>query len=308
MGSCRPGGRPVRYRAGDMARPSSPSERRRQADERRAGAQHSATRRAERRKRIIAFVVIAGLVLSSGGAVIGVIIGSLASSSPTTTSVPTRPTFDGGSPAELTFPPAGATAPAGAPCPDATAAPERTTVFGGPPPQCLTTLPDGSVDTTIDYVATMSTTAGDLVWLLNTEIAPQAVNAFVYLARYGYFDGAPFDTITPLAWAELGGSFTGDTGGSPGFDLRSEAPSSGMVATPGMLAMATDDAGVADPGRLVLALGDRAAGLPLPTTFFGLLLDGAPTLAAIQRSGSPSGIPTGAVVVERVTVTAEPAS
>lgn len=248
-------------------------------------------------------------MLSSGGAVVAVILGSLGGdSSPTTTSVPTRPTIpDGGRPATLTFPPAGATAPAGAPCPGPGDTPERTTVFGGPPPLCLTTLPDGSVDPSVDYIATMTTTAGDLVWLLDTATAPEAVNSFVYLARYGYFDGAPFDTITPLQWAEFGDTFTGDTGGSPGWEVRSEAPATGMVATPGMLAMATDEAGTADPGRLVVALGERAASLPLPTTFFGLLLDGAPTLAAIQRAGSPSGLPTAAVVVERVTVTAEPA-
>lgn len=292
-----------------MARPSTPAERRRAAEHRRAGAQHSAARRAERRKRVLAFIVIAGLVLSSGGAVLAVIINSFTSDgSPTTTSVPTRPSIDDGTPAQLTFPPAGATAAAGAPCPPADGSAERTTVFASAPPQCLVTLADGTVDPGVDYVATMTTTAGDLVWLLDAVAAPQAVNSFVVLARYGYFDGAPFDTITPLQWAELGGSFTGDTGGSPGWEVRSEAPATGMVATPGMLAMATDDAGVADPGRLVVALGDRAANLPLPTTFFGLLLDGAPTLAAIQRSGSTSGLPTAAVVVERVSVTAKPGS
>ncbi len=291
-----------------MARPPSPAERRRQAGQRRAGAHHSAARRAERRRRIVAFVVIAGLVLSSGGAVVAVIIGSLASDGgSSSTSGPRRPTHDTRPPAELTFPPAGATAPPDAPCPGPDAQVERTTVFSGPPPQCLATLPDGSVDPSVDYVATMTTSAGDLVWLLDTATAPEAVNSFVYLARYGYFDGAPFDTITPLQWAELGGAFTGNTGGSPGWEVRSEAPATGMVATPGMLAMATDDAGLADPGRLVVALGERAANLPLPTTFFGLLLDGAPTLAAIQRSGSPSGAPTAAVVVERISVTAEPA-
>jgi len=255
----------------------------------------------------VAVIAIAGLVLSSGGAVVAVILGSLGSDGSTpATSVPTRPTIDGGTPAELTFPPAGATAAPGSPCPGPDDTPERTTVFAGPPPPCLATLPDGSVDPDVDYVATMTTTAGDLVWLLDTATAPEAVNSFVYLARYGYFDGAPFDTIAPLAWAEFGGTFTGDTGGSPGWDLRSEAPTTGMVATPGMLAMATDDAGVADPGRLVVALGERAANLPLPTTFFGLLLDGAPTLAAIQRSGSTSGVPVAAVVVEDISVVAQP--
>jgi cyclophilin family peptidyl-prolyl cis-trans isomerase len=268
-------------------------------------AARSAADRRLRRRQIVAGIVVAGLLLSSGGAVVAVVLSSIGGdSTPAPSTVPSRPTVPDGTPAELVFPPAGETAPAGYPCPAEDGSSPRTTSFGGPPPRCVATTPDGVVDPEVDYTATMTTSVGDLVWRLDTERAPDAVNSFVVLARYGFFDGAPFDVITPLEWAEVGGTFTGNTGGTPGWTIGSEAPSGGMVATPGMLAMLTDEAGVALPGRLVVALGDGAGNLPVPTTFFGLLLDGSSTLAAVQRSGGPGGVPTTPVVVERIVVEA----
>ena len=249
--------------------------------------------------------MVAGLLLSSGGAIVVVALSSLSGeSTPATTTVPTRPTVPGGNPAQLSYPSTGATAPAGYPCPPEDGSAERTTSFGGPPPRCLATTAEGVVDPAVDYRATMTTSVGDLVWLLDAELAPDAVNSFLVLARYVFYDGSPFDVITPLEWAEVGGTFIGDVGGTPGWTIGSEAPPGGMVATPGMLAMATDGDGVAEPGRLLMALGDGAGNLPVPTTFFGLLLDGTATLTAIQRSGGPGGVPVGTVVVERVVVEA----
>jgi cyclophilin family peptidyl-prolyl cis-trans isomerase len=256
---------------------------------------------------VIAAVVVAGLVLSSGGAVIAVALGSLGGSSTpaTTTSVPTAPTTPNADPIVLPLPAVGATANADVACPAPDGSSPRTTSFAGPPPICLPLNPDGSIDTSVNVTAVVTTSVGDLTYLLSTERAPQSVNSFVFLAGYGYFDGAPMDVITPLAWAEAGANFIDapyGEGAGPGWLVERESPEQGMVSTPGMLAMATAPDGSSLPGRLLFALGDRAAALPVATTFFGVLLDGTSTLAAIQRSGREDGQPSGSVVIQQITI------
>lgn len=296
-----------RYGSSSMARPTSNRQRSQAASHQRRQRAHSAAERAQRRRKVVAAVVVAGLVLSSGGAVVAVALGSLSggSSPVTTTSVPTPPTSPTADPVVLPLPALGASATAEVPCPAEDGSSPRTTSFAGPPPNCLPTNADGTVDTSVNLTAVVSTSVGDLTYLLSTERAPQTVNSFVFLARYGYFDGAPFDVITPLAWAEAGTNFIDAPfaeGAGPGWVVERESPEQGMVSTPGMLAMATTADGSSQPGRLLVALGDQAAALPVPTTFFGVLLDGTTTLAAIQRSGREDGLPTAAVLIQRITV------
>ena len=292
-----------------MARPVSARQRQQQREQRQQNTARSAAERSLRRRQIIAGIVVAGLLLSSGGAIVAVALGSFTDDpTPVTSSVPTRPSVTAGAPAELDFPAAGDTASGPLPCPLPDGASPRTTSFVGPPPICLATTATGAIDTAVNYRVTMTTSAGDLTWLLTTKLAPEAINSFVFLAGYGYWDGAPFDLITPLAWAEVGGAFTADTGGGTGWDLAPEAPEGGMISTPGLLSMTVEDNGRVLPGRLQVSLGDGAASLPEPTTFFGVLLDGSPTLRALQQAGSPTGIPTGQVLVERIQIEPVPAS
>jgi cyclophilin family peptidyl-prolyl cis-trans isomerase len=266
----------------------------------------SQAQRRLRRRQITVGIVVAALVLSSGGAVVLGIIGSMRSSSPTTT-VPSRPTVTDGTAADVPLPGAGATATAAVPCPPEDGSAPRTTTFVGPPPTCLATTAEGTIDPTVSYRAVISTTAGDLTYLLNTGVAPQTVNSFVFLARYGYWDGVPFDLVVPLAWAEAGSRFAGADGQTgnadgPGWTVPRESPPDGMVSSPGMLAMATTPSGDSTPGRLLVALGEGAGNLPVATTFFGLLLDGTTTVAALQRAGSRTGLPSQVVTIERITI------
>jgi peptidylprolyl isomerase len=296
-----------RYGSSSMARPTSNRQRSQAASHQRRQRAHTAAERAQRRRKVVAAVVVAGLVLSSGGAVVAVALGSLGGGSTpaTTTSVPTPPTTPTGDAVVVPLPAIGASAAADVPCPAADGSSPRTTSFAGPPPNCLPTNADGSIDTSVNLTAVVSTTVGDLTYLLSTERAPQTVNSFVFLARYGYFEGAPLDVITPLAWAEAGANFIDapySEQAGPGWLVERESPEQGMVSTPGMLAMATTPDGSSRPGRLLVALGDQAAALPIPTTFFGVLLDGTTTLAAIQRSGREDGQPSAAVLIERITV------
>jgi peptidylprolyl isomerase len=270
------------------------------------GAGRSPAQRQMRRRQIVVGLVVGALVLSSGGAVVVGIIGAMGSSSPPATSLPSRPSVTDGTPAELVLPDAGEVAASELPCPLSDGSSPRITSFVGPPPTCLVTTADGAIDPAVSYRAVIRTTAGDLTYLLTTRVTPQTVNSFVFLARYGYWDGAPFDSVIPLAWAETGSRFAGAGDASiddgPGWTVGRESPPEGMVSTPGMLAMGTTPSGDSTPGRLLVALGEGSGNLPVATTFFGVLLDGTTTLAALQRAGSRSGVPTQVVTVERITI------
>jgi len=289
-------------------RPMSNRQRAEVASERRRRTRSESERR-QRRRQVVAIIVVAGLVLSSGGAIIASIILSATgrdTTTPTTVADATDPP-----PAVLDLPAPGAVATTTS-CPPEVDAPERTTSFPGAPPVCIATTADGGIDTSVDYVAVVSTSVGDLTYLLSTAVAPDAVNSFVFLARYGYFNGSPFDTVLEQSWAQAGSVFAGEVpggnGAPPGWTVPSETPEGGMVATPGMLGMAAGPGGQVDPGRLVVALGPGAGSLPEATPFFGVLLDGSDALAALFGAGTPSGRPRAAVDINAITVTEAPQS
>jgi cyclophilin family peptidyl-prolyl cis-trans isomerase len=108
---------------------------------------------------------------------------------------------------------------------DASAA---TPVPGGATPVAkrYTAPPPVSIDTSKRYTATISTPKGTLQLELYPDQAPEAVNAFIFLAREGYYDGSPF---LQLGLDKDGSRFTAQAGdptgtgyGTPGFSVRKE--------------------------------------------------------------------------------------
>ena len=267
---------------------------------------------AERRRRLVGLGVILAMLLGTVGAVIA----ATAADDPTPTTSTTTPTAappTTSAPGELPpvddvpLPEPGATVGADYPCPAPDGSAERVTTFGGPPPMCLETLPDGTVDPAVTYRATLRTSVGDLVFLLDTERSPLSVNDFVVLARYHYFDGAPFDTVWTRGWAELGGAFTtGREVPAGGFTIPGEAPEVGTVPFPGALGIYFDDpeATTSQGGRFLVVTGEQAAALPERTTFLGLLLDGTDAFPDLITAGTSSGVPSSVITVEAVSVEA----
>lgn len=251
-------------------------------------------RRQRRTLALVALVLLLALLAGIAGAVLGdretTRTATTTSTTASTTTVP--PTGS----AELTFPAPGATLSGPTPCPAEDGSSPRTTRFQGPPPQCI--------DPTRFYEAVLHTSVGDLKLLLNPQQAPNAVNNFVVLARYHYFDGQPFTTILPRKAAQIRPRFDPPATDSPGYTLAGEAPEQGQIFVPGTIAFVpvtpdTDDYGAS----FVLATFELAADLPQNFTSFGIMLDGQQTLIAIDRSGSEAGSPTRAVVIDSITIT-----
>lgn len=264
-------------------------------------------RRAARTRRAVAGGVVACALLAAVVAVVAATAEDDQVASPTTTTGASPSTSTtAGPPVSTPLPAAGEVLTGMTPCPATDGSETRVTSFDTAPPRCLATTPDGAVDPAVTYRATVRTSVGDLVYLLDTEHAPEAVNSFVTLARYHYFDGAPIDTITSTAWAELGGRFT-DGGPGASYTLATETSEAGSIPVPGSLAaMPSGPDGVtAEAGRLVMVLGENAADLPVRTTFFALLLDGADAFTAIMRAGTESGAPTAAILIEEIVIDEE---
>jgi len=281
-----------------------PSRREREDARRRETAAAGQRRRAgDRKKRILAGTIALVVLLSTVGAGIAATRGTTTSSATTSSTRP--PTTTGSTlPTRNDYPAtgiepvpavAGTTLTGPTPCPATDGSAERTTSFAEAPPMCI--------DTGRFYRAVVNTTAGPLTFQLNPRLAPQSTNAFVVLATYGYYDGQPIRRIEPTAWFEAGGRFA-DGAAPTGFEIPNEAPVAGQIFTAGTIAMIGENpTSGPDRGAFLVATFENAPTIDQGVSSFGILLDGASTLVAIDRLGSRDGLPARPVRIDSVTVT-----
>jgi len=93
--------------------------------------------------------------------------------------------------------------------------------------------PTMQIDTSKNYVATISTTKGEIVVALDAAAAPLTVNNFVFLAREGFYDGLTFHRVEP-GFVIQGGDPVGTGSGGPGYQVEAEIGLShiqGAIAT-----------------------------------------------------------------------------
>lgn len=180
------------------------------------------------------------------------------------------------------------------PCPAFDGSAPRVTSFAEPPPLCI--------DPNRNYTLTMRTSVGDLVFFLNPKQGEAAINNFLVLAAYHYYDGLPLTKIDPLVDMQVDPQFTNPTGvTSPGYPVPLNAAVT--IVNPGSLALL----GTNDPGReaagFKVALGQDAVGWTEDSPIIGLLLDGLEPLQAIREAGTPkTGEPTRVVTIEAMTI------
>jgi cyclophilin family peptidyl-prolyl cis-trans isomerase len=99
------------------------------------------------------------------------------------------------------------------PCPATDGSQAKVQTFTMAPPMCLAT---GS-----EYTAALNTTEGTILVGLDAAGAPNAVNSFVYLARYRFYDGLKFHVVVPEYIIQTG-SPDGTDSGSPGYTISAE--------------------------------------------------------------------------------------
>ena len=81
--------------------------------------------------------------------------------------------------------------------------------------------PEWVIDQSKTYTATIKTKDGDMVLELYADVAPLAVNSFVYLARSGFYDGVTFHRVYHNFMAQTGDP-TGTGWSGAGYQYREE--------------------------------------------------------------------------------------
>ncbi len=194
----------------------------------------------------------------------------------------------------------------------------KSTAFTAIAPTCLpkgksvsatrhvnfTTTPPMCISKEATYDATFKTDLGQFVVAMPASAAPKAVNNFVFLARYRFFDGTKFQRAIPADLVQ-GGSPTGKDSGEPGYLWLSEPPKPACAAhlkcypawsvlyapreeTKNHKTLYENGSQffVVLPGKAVETIG----GDPVFTRL-GRVVSGRPVLERIAKDGSASGTP-----------------
>lgn len=158
----------------------------------------------------------------------------------------------------------------------------------------------------ITYVATIETTRGDFEITLDRELAPHAVNSFVFLARWRFYEGVGFDRVVPEFVMDTGDAVGPTAGmGDPGYRLPDELPTAEPFYPALSVAVAKapnrpDSSG----SRFFIVLGRGGEGLDHIYTRFGNITDGEDVIRDIEATGNPEGnTPQDLTVIERITIT-----
>jgi cyclophilin family peptidyl-prolyl cis-trans isomerase len=181
-------------------------------------------------------------------------------------------------------------------CPAADGSSEKQQEFTEYPPTCI--------DVTKTYTAQIETNMGPLTVELYPDRAPLAVNSFVTLARYHYFDGLSCHRIIPQFVAQCGDP-TGTGSGGPGYEFADELPDEGAYQI-GSLAMANSGPDT-NGSQFFIITGPNGAALPPDYTLFGMVTDGLDTtIPKLDAAGNPedNGVPPlEPVTIESITIT-----
>jgi cyclophilin family peptidyl-prolyl cis-trans isomerase len=255
------------------------------------GSRGSDGRRARRTPLIVATIAVLAVVV---GVVVLFAGGEDKSDDDTTTTTAASSTG-----VELPAPAEGITLSSETPCPPAEGTEQRVQVFAGPPPTCIQPAEHS-------YSATFTTSEGEFTAVLDADDAPVAVNNFVVLARYHYFDGVPFHRIVP-GFVIQAGDGDGEPWGNNdlGYSIPDELPEAGDTYSDYSLAMANSGPDTGGSQFFVVLPGGGAQ-LGPQYTRFGEVTEGREVVDAIGSLGGTDEQPTKAVVIETVTVTEGP--
>lgn len=174
-------------------------------------------------------------------------------------------------------------------CPPATAAGATTRViaFTHAPPNCIV-----DADT---YDATVQTDVGTFVIEMHPDTSPAAVNNFVFLSRYHFYNDVVFHRVIP-GFVVQGGDPTGTGEGGPGYSFTGNAPSSSCDTAKdcyplGSVAMANSGALSSNGSQFFIVVGAEGEQLPPDYTLFGQVISGMSVVDKIAADGTASGVP-----------------
>jgi cyclophilin family peptidyl-prolyl cis-trans isomerase len=240
--------------------------------------------RQKMRKNIIRILVVLGIIVGVGG-----IIAVSGDDATDTNSTDTTITSDTAAASTNT---SGRTITGETPCPATDGSEERAVSFEQAPPTCIT---EGAV-----YTAVVTTNKGEFAIVLDTEKAPLAVNNFVTLARYKYFDGTVCHRAIPGFVVQCGDP-TASGSGDPGYSFADELPQAGEYVI-GSIAMANSGPNT-NGSQFFIITGSEGAQLPPNYTLFGQVSDGLETtVPALDAAANPDPAANGVPPLEELQI------
>lgn len=135
----------------------------------------------------------------------------------------------------------------------------------------FTSCPPLSVDPSRQYIATLHTEKGDIVFELFAGNAPLAVNNFIFLARNGWYDGVTFHRVISGFIAQAGDP-SGTGFGGPGYAFANEISPNLKFDKAGVIGMA--NAGPDTNGSQFFITLGPTPNLDGSYTIFGQVVEG----------------------------------
>jgi len=162
--------------------------------------------------------------------------------------------------------------------------------------QQFSECPPMTVDTDATYLATIETEKGDIVLELFPDIAPLAVNSFIYLVENDWFDGVIFHRVLPGFVAQTGDP-TGTGFGNPGYSFSNEVSADLVFDRAGLVAMA--NSGPDSNGSQFFITYAPTPNLNGSYTIFGEVIEGMDVVSGITpRDPQQAGdLPPGDVII-----------
>jgi len=193
----------------------------------------------------------------------------------------------------------GATITGPTPCPPTDGSAERTVKFEE--------APSGCVDPARTYTATVTTNKGPFTMTLDPTTSPNAVDNFVTLARYHYYDDTSCHRIITDFAVQCGDPEGTGSGDYPGYGIAEEPPADASAYTEGVVAMAKTAEPNSTGGQFFIVAGPQP-GLTPDYSIIGRVTEGYDTtVAAMEAAADPSasnGVPTlEPITIESVTIT-----
>ncbi len=157
--------------------------------------------------------------------------------------------------------------------------------------------PAMALESGVAYTATLHTEKGDIVVELFPDLAPMAVNSFIFLAAHDWFDNITFHRVLPGFIAQAGDP-TGSGFGGPGYAFAIETDASLTFDRAGLLAMANSGP-TSNGSQFFITLGS-AEHLNGQYTIFGEVIQGLDVAQSLTpRDPSQSaGLPPGDLLLD----------
>jgi cyclophilin family peptidyl-prolyl cis-trans isomerase len=184
-------------------------------------------------------------------------------------------------------------APAHVPFPKLDGTSPRYTKFASAPTFC--------VDVAKTYTASIMTDAGTITVALLPKDAPLAVNNFVFLAGYHFYDGTVYHRVIP-GFMDQGGDPTATGSSGPGYAFKDELPSKNTAYDAGAMAMANSGPNT-NGSQFFIVVPGGGAGLQPLYTVFGQVTSGLAVVEKINQDGSQAGTPNTFHKILKVTIT-----